>query len=305
MAEIFMCLLKVLPVSLPIVLPVVMLAGCGSAEPGTPVGPAPADGSPPLATQRQAPTPDYGPLILSPDQLREIGRASGEIDRPATAPLPRDAKAVGDLWLARLEQRGALMGAGLDGKGEDGPVSSIDTLLTAREFDQWVAQNGWQVPGHIRWRFQSELVAPQVAEGLEGAIRQWPATSRRTGWQLEAAFTGHIVLRDGCFYSVSAGRPDKLAWFHNETGLGRDDAGYFTLVSRITGETMARLGEEMFWAGPNAVDPDQPEVHALKEACGDLEIDGVGNPQALARMQTIYPHLRDATPPPPPPPSAE
>lgn len=270
----------------------ILLASCG---PSTPV-PQPVG----LATQDIAPAPDYRALILAPEQLQ----TNDEIERPATAAMPTNAKAVGDVWLARLEARHALMGSGLPGKGEDDPVAMIDTLLTAREFDAWVAQNGWQAPRHIAWRFQQELRHPPIAPGLDNAVRVWPASIVRTGWQLEAAFTGRITVRDGCVFVSQPGREEALAWFHAETGLGRDGEGFYTLVNRVTGETMARLGEEMQWAGPNAVDPAQPAVAALRAACGNHEVVGVGNPEALERIYVRYPHLRQVTIPPPAPPSA-
>lgn len=274
------------------ILSAIMLASCGASAPvPEPVG---------LATQEIAPAPDYAALILPPERLR----STDEIERPATAPAPANAKAVGALWLARLEARHALMGSGLSGKSEHDPVSAIDTLLTARQFDAWVAQNGWAVPRHIDWRFQPELRHPLVQEGLEGAVHLWPASTIRTGWQLEAAFTGHVFLRNGCVFVTQPGTEgESLAWFHAETGLGRDGEGYFTLVNRVTGETMARLGEEMQWAGPNTLADDQPEVEALQAACGDLPVVGVGNPEALERIYVRYPHLRTLEIPPPPPPS--
>jgi len=268
----------------------ILLASCGAT------GSVPQSAG--LATQEVAPAPDYTSLILPPEQLP----ASDEIERPPTASPPPDAKAIGDLWLARLERHHALMGSGLAGKAEDDPVSSIDTLLTARAFDAWVAQNGWQAPRHIAWRFQQELRHPEIAPEAVGAVRVWPASTVRTGWQLEAAFTGRITLRDGCVYVT---QPDSaepaLAWFHAETGLGRDDHGYYTLVNRGSGETMARLGEEMQWAGPNHVDPAAPAVAALRAACGDHPVVGVGNPEALERIYVRYPHLRSVNIPPPSP----
>ncbi|MES2699869.1 MAG: hypothetical protein V4647_09695 [Pseudomonadota bacterium] len=270
----------------------VLLASCGPSTPASePVG---------LATQDIAPAPDYRKLILPSEQLH----SGDEIERPATAAAPANAKVVGELWLNRLEARQALMGSGLSGKGEDDPIAMIDTLLTAREFDAWVGHNGWQVPRHIAWRFQQELRHPEIAPGLAGAVHMWPAATVRTGWQLEAAFTGRITLRDGCVFVSQPGRDEALAWFHTETGLGRDGDGFYTLVNRVSGETMARLGEEMQWAGPNTVDPAQPAVAALRAACGDYEVVGVGNPEALERIYVRYPHLRQVTIPPPPPPSA-
>ena len=86
------------------------------------------------------------------------------------------------------------MGHGLGSKGPDGPVSSIDTLLTAKEFDTWVAENGWSAPKHIRWYFQSELVAPRVSDAARPKIRVWPASQVRTA-QTNVAVLEEILRR--------------------------------------------------------------------------------------------------------------
>ena len=249
------------------------------------------------ATQVAVPSPDYGKLVARPPAAPQ-----GEIVREASAPLPAGAKAIGDLWVKRLEAKNALMGHGRATKEPDGPINHIDTLLTAREFDAWVAENGWSVPKHIRWYFQSELVAPRVSDAARPKIRAWPASQVRTGWQLEALLWARVVLRDGCFWVQQPEQPERLAWFHAETGLDVDDDGYLILVDRTSGQTMARVGEGMTAAGPNTVPPDDPGVAALREACGDAEIFNVGNPQAEERMYVQYPHLRQPRPAPPPPP---
>jgi len=147
------------------------------------------------------------------------------------------------------------------------------------------------------------LVAPRVSEAALPAVRQWPASQTRTGFQMEAAFTGCIYLRDGCIFvrGVGEDQPDKLAWFHAETGLDLDAEGYYTLIDRKTGQISGRLGEMMTWAGPNPLDNDDPAIATYREACGDYEVEGVGNPMANERRYVIYPHLRqppDAAPPP-------
>lgn len=264
--------------------------------------PAGADADEPAAarayaTQIDVPSPDYRKLLARPPV-----QPKGEIVREASAPLPADAKAVGDLWVERLEAKNALMGHGLAGKSPDGPVNHIDTLLTAKEFDAWVAQNGWSPPKHIRWYFQSELVAPRVSDAAEPKIRIWPASQARTGWQLEALIWGRVVLKDGCLWIRQPGQPERLAWFHAETGLDVDSEGYLILLDRATGHTMARIGEEMTAGGPNTVPESDPGVAALRAACGDAEIYNIGNPQSKERMYVEYPHLREPLSPPLPPP---
>jgi hypothetical protein len=274
-----------------------MLALCGACSPtgaeATPPAPAATAA---YATQLTTPAPDYTKLIARPPILPK-----GEMRREGSGPLPADAKAIGEAWLDRLKIRNALSGYGLAGKGTDGPVNMIETLLTAREFDAWVKENGWTAPRYLDWGFQPELVAPAVSERAASAVRLWTQSETRTGIQLEALFGGRVVMKDGCLWFQQKGEPDKIAWLHAETGLDRDPQGYFVFVNRVTGETMARVGEEMTWAGPNSVSVPPSKLHDVQQACGKAELFAVGNPQSAERMMVQHPHLRRPVNPPPPP----
>ena len=249
-----------------------------SNDPGETASPAPVAKT--FATQIEAPAPDYSALIAKPP-----ARPKGELLREASAPLPSDAKAIGETWRKRLEAKRAIGGYGLAGKGEDGPIDSISVLMTATDFDAWVAENGWQVPAHIRWDFNPELVAPRITPEAEAKVRIWPASTVRTGAQLEALLGGYVYVRDGCFYmkDPDATGKERLAWFLAETGLDVDAEGYLVLVNRHSGEIMARLGENMNWGGPNFIAEDDPKIAELKRQCGDLEVVNVGNPMSTAR----------------------
>ncbi len=275
--------------------PIAFCAACSAA--GGEEGYAVSQVSRSYATQIRAPNPDYRRL------LGERKAAEGWTRREATSPMPADAKAIGAEWIARLETRGALLGYGLAGKAPEGPVSLIDTGLTEREFESWTATNGWRVPGHISWSFVPPLTLPGVSEEAQGGIRIWPASTGRTGAQNQALFHGRVELRDGCFFVGQSGQPvDKLAWFHAELGIDVDEAGYFVLRDRVSGETLARLGEDMNWGGPASARIDEGARRALHEACGQGEIYIVGSPESSERFLTQYPHLRNPQPPPPPPP---
>ncbi len=276
---------------------------CSACSPSDPVPGAPATGAPAtgepeprtFATQTDAPSPDYGPLIAKPFVLPK-----GEMRREATAPPPPDAKALGALWLERLEAKQALGGYGLGGKSDDAPIAMFDVLMTARDFDAWVAKNGWKVPPHLRFGFQPEMAAPRITPAAEAKVRTWPASRHRTGMQLEALLGGHVYVRDGCFLVTSAGGGgESLAFFHAETGLDVDEEGYLVFINRVTGETMGRLGEEMSWGGPPTavIDPDQEAD--LRRTCGEAPIKVVGSPMSSARFNMQYPP--PPLPPPPPP----
>lgn len=252
-------------------------------------------------TQASAPSPDYRALLDQPALAGEGWR-----QREATSPLPPDAKAIGDAWIERLEKRGALLGYGLAGKGPDGPVDLIDTGLTEAEFERWANENGWAVPAHIRWSFVPEMILPRVSDAAKSAIRLWPASTARTGAQNQALYHGRVEMRDGCFFVGESGQPvDKLAWFHAEMGLDTDPSGYFILRDRVSGQTLARLGEDMNWGGPASATIEKETERALQDACGPVEIYVVGSPQASERFLTQYPHLREPQVPPPPPPAAD
>lgn len=226
------------------------------------------------ATQTRAPASDYRGL------LRQASlNTKGRIYREPTARVPRDANAVGDVWIARLNARNALLGAGLEGKSPDGPVNLIDTGLAEAEFVDWAKTNRWQIPNHIRWSFLSELKLARTSNQAKSAIRVWPASIARTGLQNQALLHDRVELRDGCFFVSTFGKPaNKLAWFHAEMGLSKDRAGYLILRDRVTGQVRARIGEEMVWSGPSSAVVDLPTRRSLQVACGNHEIMVVGSP---------------------------
>ncbi len=280
------------------VLPVFLVcAACAPSLPGH--GEAIDTAEQRFATQTTAPSPDYRILLGQPGLGGEGGK-----QREATAPAPSNARTIGETWLARLKGRDALLGYGLVEPG--GAVNSIDTGLTQEEFDRWAQENDWSVPTHIRWTFASKLNLPSVSEAARESVRVWPASTARTGMQNQALYRGRIELRDGCFFVGEIGKPaDKLAWFDAEMGLDIDPAGYFILRNRISGQTLARLGEDMNWAGPASAQIDKESERALRKACGPNEIMIVGSPESRERFLTNHPHLRGKQTPQPSPPTAK
>lgn len=258
-------------------------AACSPLQEGD--APVARAAEPIYGTQTNVPAPDYRVLLGQPS----LADGGGTI-RPATASLPLDAKAIGDLWIARVQERGALLGSGLAGKGSDGPVVMIDTGFTAADFESWTSENHWTVPKHIRWSFVAPMKLPSVSAAAKPLIRLWPAATARTGLQNAALLRGRLELRDGCIFAGDFGNPaDKLAWFHTEVGLDVDAAGYLILRNRISGQTLARLGEDVVWSGPASAAIDSQTTAALQQACGPADILIVGSPESAARFQARYP----------------
>ena len=250
-------------------------------------------GSPPFASQTDAPAPDYVRLNAQP---RLKGEEYVQRDRGIMPAFDPDE---GQRWVDRLDAAKANLGYGRAGKGPDGPINFIDVGMTESEFDSWAARNGWTVPSHITFTFQPAMNLPPVSDRARDGIRLWPASSARTGAQLEALLSGRVELRDGCFWTGD----DELAFFHAEIGLDRDAEGYFILVDRVSGQTRARVGEDMVWGGPPSAYIGPQAEKELRAACGEASIVVVGSPESEARFLTQHPHLRNPAPPPSPPPA--
>src|SRR3546814_19892677 len=104
--------------------------------------------------------------------------------------------------------------------------------------------------------------------------------------QLQALHGGRVELRNGCFFVGERGQPvNKLAWFHAETGLDIDNAGYLILRARVDGTTRARLGEDMSWAGPASAKIDAQDRPAQHGECGSGRHLVVGSPESTAPFE--------------------
>ena len=279
-----------------LIAPIALLAACspisGDEQAASPAEP---DTVGSYATQVEAPAPDYAALMQA-----ERYEGEGYVRHDATAPPPANAREIGQTWFDRLEAEHALLGAGYDGKGSDGAITSIDVGMTEGQFGNWAQGNGWTVPKHISWSFVPAMNLPAVSDAAKPGIRFWPASSARTGAQNEALLSGKVELRDGCFWATQGdGEADQLAFFHAEIGLDRDAEGFYVLKDRIAGQTLARLGEPMNWGGPPSAYIAPEAERALRQACGDAPVLVVGSPESRERFAAKYPHLRDPAPSPP------
>ncbi|MGB7372834.1 hypothetical protein [Pontixanthobacter sp.] len=225
--------------------------------------------------------------------MPQLARNLGETWE-AGGPVPLDALETGEIWLARLEARGLLTSATYSGGGADARVVAIDVGMTPSAFRQLIKAEGWEIPAFITFNLPGELNLPRVSQAAEGAPKIWPASDTRSGIQNLALFRGRITLRVGCFF-VEGGTLGEDASRHAillaETGLDRDSENYLTLIDRMTGETLMRVGEEAFWAGPASTFVSEKMKADLRKECGDADIMIVGMPEARKRFKLQYPHI--------------
>ena len=192
-------------------------------------------------------------------------------------------------WVERFTRAG-IMG----GYGSDATYGTADFMMnvTEREYRDLAAHEGWgPVPDAIRLGFTRDLAIPAVDRKAAPFLRAFANDTRGTTLQLEAGFTGRLVLRDGCIRSVGIEKnagPGSLAYFHKETGVGLDEQGFLVLIDRVTGKPKGRIGEMFSWAGPNGIRPDMPGLAELKAKCGDGPVHHVGNPESKAAFDARY-----------------
>ena len=176
-------------------------------------------------------------------------------------------------WTDRFAKLDIMGGWGTDATAGTGEIM---LSVTAEEFRAIAAREGWgTVPPEIKLSFAQALPGPAVSADVQPFVRIFAQNERSTVVQLTAAASGRISLRDGCFYLG-----DRLAFFHRETGLGRDAQGYLALIDRATGKVRGRIGERMTWAGPNALPETSAALRDLKARCGDKPVAYVGSPES-------------------------
>jgi len=165
--------------------------------------------------------------------------------------------------------------------------------VTAAEYRAVALRKGWgAVPAPIRMGFAVEPAAPRVDPRIAHLLRGFASESRATGIQMEAGFTGQVILDDGCLrLRTKDGSKGPLVVFHKESGIGLDAQGYLAAIDRATGKATGRIGEMWSWGGPNPGTMFDG-LQELKRVCGDGPIVNVGNPESRARFKARYAKTR-------------
>jgi hypothetical protein len=211
--------------------------------------------------------------------------------RAALAPLTRqELEAILAPWVKRFGEAGIAGGWGVN--AIEGKVDMMISVTEA-EYRRLAADKGWgEVPAPIKLGFAEDLPFPRVDPAIAPLLRGFASESRATTIQLEAGFSGRVILDDGCLrLEVKGRKKGPLAVFHRETGIGLDAQGYLAIIDRSTGKAKGRIGEMWSWAGPNP-GKEFDGLAELKAACGDGPIVNVGNPESKAVFDARYGRAR-------------
>ena len=194
-------------------------------------------------------------------------------------------RSLRETWQRRMGE-GAI--TGLSANEFEGRVE-IDSGLTEEDFRKLAKRKGWDIDDPLLFFTFAPAQPPAFAdEGLEKLVRAFAREDTEVSIRLTALYTGKIVLEDGCFRLADAnGKPgEKLVMFARQSQLIRDGEGYLAVR---TGDDLYRIGEAGAWGGPNGFDEKNPEVRALRKACGDGDIMNVASPQSERLFALPYP----------------
>ena len=185
------------------------------------------------------------------------------------------------IWQRRLEGEHAdafnMLSYGADGV-------EVGVAIPEAEFRALAAAEGWELGPRVKLLFAQPRPPAFADPALASTVRVFPREHRQPGMRNLALFTGKIVLDDGCFRLERPDGDNPLALFAYETFLDRDEEGY--LIVNTEGGEGYRIGEVGNWGGPAAVIETNPDVAALREACGGGEIVNVTSPTS-ARLFSL------------------
>lgn len=189
-----------------------------------------------------------------------------------------EAQALASVWGQRFARAG--VGGAMMFPFEDRVEMSL--AVTQRQFRAAAERERWVLPPQLRLSFAQELDVPRVDPRVASYLRGFASESVATQMQMEMGASGRVVLDNGCLRLAVKGKAKgPLVVFHQETGIGLDQAGYLAAIDRRTGKAVGRVGEVWSWAAPNP-GTKFDGLEDLKSACGDGPIENVGNPESEA-----------------------
>ena len=208
-------------------------------------------------------------------QARSARYTSGELER------------LSKPWIDRLNAERLTTGFGMNARRG---TADIDMVVSREEFETIARRNGWgPTPDYLNLKFDTAPVGTSVDPRVAGGIRIFAQGDRNLGATNQAALSGRIVLKDGCFKVVGFDGKEQLAYFAREVGLGLDAQGYLALHARDAQRRhLGRIGEMFTWAGPIGIDKRATIVAQLRARCGDAPLMHVGAPDSTAMFNARY-----------------
>lgn len=184
-------------------------------------------------------------------------------------------------WRARFEPHRIWGGGGvMEFEGEVRFEMTVDQAA----FRAIAAREGWILPERLRLNFPAAQNPRAVDPALASRVRVFARQDRADAAVNQAALSGRLILRDGCFRMQQADGSEPLVLFGRDAELSLDSSGHLAVSDRRLATT-ARVGERVIWSGPRSVDPRDEGVQVLRQACGDDPIVAIGEPSSAARFE--------------------
>lgn len=184
-----------------------------------------------------------------------------------------------DEWFPRLAAK-RLVGGGsvmeFDG------VVAFDMTVDEAAFREIAAAEGWTLPERLRLDFGPPPNPRAIDPALAALVRLVPRSDRLPGAVNQAALSGRIILRDGCFRLADHGDGgEPLVLFDRDAEIGLDADNRMTVTD---GGQTVRIGEKVVWAGPRGANEADAGVKALRAQCGAGPIIPIGAPSSAAHF---------------------
>lgn len=191
------------------------------------------------------------------------------------------------LWLGRMQGEHGYAFNTMSGQPQTGKLE-IGIAIQEADFRALAREEGWELGPQLDLHFAPPRPPAFAHHGIAEQVRVFAREHLMPGGRNEALFVGRIILDDGCFkVEQRDGFPAHLAMFGYGTYLDRDDEG--NLLVRSASDRHYRVGEMGAWGGPAGVDETNPEVIALRKACGDGPIMNVTEPTSSRLFSLPFP----------------
>lgn len=184
-----------------------------------------------------------------------------------------------DEWFPLLTARRLVGGGAVE---EFDGVVAFDMTIDEASFRKIAADEGWTLPEQLKLNFGPPPNPRALDPDLAPLVRIFPRSDRLPGAVNQAALSGRIILRDGCFRLAEHGEGSEelLVLFDRDAELGIDAENHLVIKDGTT----TRIGERVIWAGPRTASEQDAGVKALRAQCGTGRIVPIGAPNSAAHF---------------------